>query len=185
MAKKKEVATPVAKEKKAPVKLKEFYFETLVSTGAYSNVKMEIKIEAEDLLTAINLSTTPIRKFHQEFFLMTERRVSEAKVEVKETVVVRGGAGDGGSGTVGETAGNRGNATTVAPTKVTIDGKSTGMEVPITEAFKKANKAVEDALTVDALEVVLGQVGKSSKLSGFEKDKLSTAILLKIKSINK
>lgn len=164
MAKKKEVVTPGVKDKKAPVKLESFYFETLVSTGAYSNVKMEMKIEAEDLLTAINLATTPIRKLHQEFFLLTERRTVTPTVEVKETVVT---------------------PTSVEPTKVKVNGEPTGMVVEVSEAFKKASKVVDEALTVDALEVVLGQVGKSSKLSGFEKDKLTTAILLKIKSINK
>ncbi len=162
--KKEEQIEKVVKEKKPTARLESFTFETVVSTGAYSNIKTIMSIKAETIEDAIELTRPHIRKLYQDYFLMTERRITEPKVDVQVNVVpiVK---------------------KELEPTKVVVDGAPTGMIVEITEAYKKASSAIDNAVTVEALELILGQVGKSTKLSGFEKDKLSKIILSKIKIV--
>lgn len=150
-------------EKKVVAKepgVKKFSFEIIVSTGAFSNVKSTIEVQANNIDDAISMASEPIKHLHREFFLMTERRVTVGNVTVTEK-------------------------------KVDVKADETPKEKPpikdeneITEAYQKAANAIEAAMTIDALNVILGQIEKSKKLLDEEKGKLTTVILLKNKALS-
>lgn len=144
---------------KATTQLNNFEFETIVSTGAFSNVKAIIKIKAKDVNEAISLSVDPVRKMHENFFLLTEKRQRVAEVDSVEK----------------KPQGMRAQTNkTSAPTEDNTQ----------TYAFNKASNAIAGALTQDALDVILGQIDKSVKLTDDEKGELTTQVLLKKKSLN-
>jgi len=151
-------------EKKAVVKepgIKKFSFETVVSTGAFSNVKSTIEVQANNVDDAISMVSDPIKHLHREFFLMTERRVPVGNITVTEKKI------------------------DTKPTDQPAE-KPTTTNVPEeeTEAYLKAANAIEAAMTADALDVILGQVEKSKKLLEGEKGTLTTIILLKKKALS-
>lgn len=150
-------------EKKVVAKepgIKKFSFETIVSTGAFSNVKATMEVEATDINEAITRVSEPIKHLHREFFLMTERRVAVGNVTVTEKKVDV-------------------KADETPKEKPPIKDKN-----EITEAYQKAANAIEAAMTADALDVILGQIEKSKKLLDEEKGKLTTVILLKNKALS-
>lgn len=158
MTKKKDVAVPkeTAKAPSKPnVKLLSYTIKAVIPTGAYANIQPEITVQAENLQEAENYVIPHINKLFEDFLNKSERRTVQPKVEVKEVVI--------------------------EPTKVTVDGNPTGMTVEVTEAFKKANNAIVNAMSHEALDIISDQIQKSVKLQPSEKDRLMVELLTKIK----
>ena len=151
-------------EKKVAVKelgMKKFSFEIIVSTGAFSNVKSTIEVQADNIDDAISMVSEPIKHLHREFFLMTERRVTVGNITVTEKKIE-----------------------TKPTDKPAENPTTTNVPEEETAAYQKASNAIEAAMTGDALDVILGQVEKSKKLLEREKGKLTTIILLKKKALS-
>jgi hypothetical protein len=74
-------------------------------------------------------------------------------------------------------------ADTVPVTSSATTGTSSP-EIPMSEPFNRAKRAIESAMSIDATHLIEEQVQKSVKLIGDEKQKLYTQILLKRKELN-
>lgn len=146
-----------------PVKVQAYTFEVVVSTGAYSNIKSIFTVIADSPEKAIEMVNEPAKKLHRDFFLLTERRTQTAKVNVVETKIDLSKAED------------RPRATTE---KIVLEQPSE----TTSPSFLKAFKALNDAVTLEALEVIFAQIEKSKKLTEEEKGKMTTLALQKIKS---
>lgn len=153
----KKTITPKVAEEKLTAKLSSYTVKTLISTGEYSNIQIEMVVtDAHDLADAQNLVQLHIDELHKYYYNILTKKLPNVPV--------------GLSGQVGGVPTPKG--TLVGPT-VSSSGKTVDMGVPPkSSAFTKAEMAVKGARTIEALETLAVQIGESVRLVAKEKSDL-------------
>jgi len=165
MAEKKPAPKPKAKKEtkpKAPiVELVSYSIKMTIPTGQYANVQPEIIVKAGNVKDAHDYIAPHMNKLWKEYYLINERR-PEIHIEAPAPVV--------------EVKPVVENKPDPAVRPDIVSETQPVVEVPPSPdssvAFKKATQAINSCLSVDAYNLIVDQLGISTKLTKEDKDKL-------------
>lgn len=172
-----EIKKVVKTDKKvvSTVKLVTYTIKAIIPTGAYANIQPEITVSAESLEEAEAYVIPHINKLFEEFLNKSERRVVVPKVEVKETPAPVAKVEN-----VKIPVDNK-----IEDKKEPIDPQKTNDDIARLKAgeplhsipYTKASNAINSCMSLDALEIIKGQVIKSEKLTDTEKKALLETVI--------
>jgi len=173
---KKEVVKKVAKKEvaKKEVEMISYSIRMTIPTGQYANIIPEIVVKAQNPEEAHAYITPHMNKLWKEYFMIAERKKEIVK-PIEETTVPF-------------------VPLPVDNPPVAVDGKTynqTGYKTPpVTPspiadvAIVKATQAIQSCLSTEALDLIIKQIGLSTKLTVENKDSLLEVIEEKSKQLN-
>lgn len=157
------------KETKPKIKLISYSVKMVIPTGAYANVQPEITVKAPSVEEADKFIAPHLARLWREYYLVNERpQAPVAKAQVPQYPPVQ--------------TNPTSTATNATPS---VSEGSVPLNNPVEAvALNKATQAIEGCKTIEALDMISGQIKKSTKLSDPEKDKLYVLLINKQKELN-
>lgn len=139
---------------KPKVELVSYSIRMVIPTGQYANIQPEIVVKSNDLEEAHAYVAPHMNKLWKEYFMISERKVEPTP---SKTVPVQ----------------------PVTPAQPVVEAS------PVSDvAFTKATQAIQSCLSADALDLIIKQIGVSTKLTDENKKALLPLIEDKSKELN-
>jgi len=167
------------KEVKKVVEMISYSIRMTIPTGQYANIIPEIVVKAQNPEEAHAYITPHMNKLWKEYFMIAERKKEVVK-PVEETTVSIGSVPF--------------VPLPVDNPPVAVDGKTynqTGYKAPpVTPspiadvAIVKATQAIQSCMSTEALDLIIKQIGLSTKLTAENKDSLLEVIEERSKQLN-
>jgi alcohol dehydrogenase class IV len=149
---------------KSTVKLISYSIKAVIPTGMYANIQPEIIVSAGSISEAESVVLPYIDNLFEKY--QEDSRDGKmakflAKTPIKSSVT-----------------------STEIPPKISPVTGTQQVVNPVSEAFAKAKKAIDSAMSIEAIQLIEEQIHKSTKLTADEKPVLLTQILLKRKELD-
>ncbi len=157
-------AAPKTTKKREPakpkVKLVSYAIKMVIPTGAYANIQPEIIVITDKVEDAHDFIAPHMNKLWKEYYLINDRRVEPPKPKPEPVATPA-------------------PATVVAPAPAPTPVAEPVANEPVAEAspvssvaMTKATQAIHSCMSDDALNIIIDQVEKSTKLTNADKDLL-------------
>jgi hypothetical protein len=155
----------IKKEKvvKPVVELVSYSIKMTIPTGQYANIVPEITVKAGTVEEAHDYIAPHMNKLWKEYFMISERPQPAAKPVVPVKPVSQP------TGTVADS----------------LNPPVNQMPPVAVVAYTKASNAIASCMSLEALDVIAGQIKKSVKLEDKDKDKLMVELINKQKELTK
>ena len=161
-----------------PVEMVSYSIKMVIPTGAYANIQPEIIVKAGSIEQAHEFIAPHLNKLWKEYYMISERRPEPVKpptvpppptpMPVAENVVTY--------------------TKTPNPSTVTVSNPTSSPveQSPVSGvAFLKATQAIQSCLSPEALNLIMNQIEKSTKLEKQEKLDLMVLVARKSDELNK